>query len=265
MYKNSSAQMAAAMARGNMRQLKKDVPPHLYRDVYDKIIGGTASLQRSISAAMLLADRRRSRNDADNARRELELAQARICKLESQLQQMDELVRADQLTGILNRRGLNEAFEREFARAMRHDTALSVALLDLDNFKRINDEFGHAAGDAVLVHFAQIVDITLRSMDVLARFGGEEFVVLLPSTTPVEAMQTIARIQAALAEQPCNYEGCVLSVTFSAGVTIYQAGEEKHALMRRADAAVYKAKHAGKNQAIFSGAAPQLVQEALAA
>jgi diguanylate cyclase len=265
MYKNSSAQMAAAMARGNMRLSKKDVPPHLYRDVYEKIVGGTASLQRSISAAMLLADRRRSRNDADQARRELEIAQARICKLESQLQQMDELVRADQLTSILNRRGLDEAFEREFARAMRHDTALSVALLDLDNFKRINDDFGHAAGDAVLVHFSQIVDATLRSMDVLARFGGEEFVILLPSTTPVEAMQTIARIQAALAEQPCHYEGCTLPVTFSAGVTAYQVGEEKHALMKRADAAVYKAKHAGKNQAIFNGAAPQLVHAALAA
>ena len=86
----------------------------------------------------------------DQARVELALAQARIDKLESQLQRMDALVRADQLTNMLNRRGLDEAFEREFARVMRHGSALCVALLDLDNFKCINDNFGHAAGDAVL-------------------------------------------------------------------------------------------------------------------
>ena len=87
--------------------------------------------------------------------------------------------------------------------------------------------------------------------------------ILLPSTTPAEAMQTIVRIQAALAVQPCEYEGDMLPVTFSAGVTAYQPGEEKRVLMKRADTAVYKAKHAGRDQAIFTAAAPQLILEAV--
>ena len=88
---------------------------------------------------------------------------------------------------------------------------------------------------------------------------------MLPSTTPVEAMITIMRIQDELAANPCCYEGRSLPVTFSAGATAYQAGEEKHALMKRADAAVYKAKHAGKDQAIFSPCTPYLVHDAMAA
>jgi diguanylate cyclase len=255
--------MAAVLARGDVRRLKKNNSP--LRDIVEKIVHGATGSQRSHSAAMLLADHRRLRDDAARTQRELELAQARIRVLESQLQQMDELVHEDQLTGAMNRRGLDHAFEREFARATRGSAALCVALLDLDNFKQINDNHGHVAGDAVLMHFAKIVNTTLRSMDVLARFGGEEFVILLPSTTPVEAMITISRIQAELAANPCEHEGRLLPVTFSAGATAYQVGEEKHTLMKRADAAVYKAKHAGKNQAIFSGWTPHLVQAAIAA
>ncbi len=230
-----------------------------YRDLYHTLCGDSMHLQcgsrdkDSGRDAMLLADRRRARNDAMLARRELGLAQARIRALESQLQQMGELVRADQLTGILNRRGLHEAFEREFARASRQDAALCIAVLDLDNFKHINDSFGHDAGDAVLVHFSAIVSAALRNDDVLARFGGEEFVLLLPATNPAEALTTIARIQAALAARPCVHEGVALPVTFSAGATSYETGEEIHVLMKRADAAVYKAKRAGKNQTVFSG------------
>ncbi|HEY4316653.1 MAG TPA: diguanylate cyclase [Herbaspirillum sp.] len=263
MYKTSTAQMAVVLARGDARRLKKNTNP--LRNIVEKIVHGAAGPQRSHSAAMLLADHRRLRESADRAQRELELARARIRVLESQLQQMDELVHEDQLTGALNRRGLDDAFEREFARAARGGATLCVALLDLDNFKHINDSHGHAAGDAVLMHFAKIVNATLRSMDVLARFGGEEFVILLPATTPVEAMITLARIQAELAANPCQHEGRSLPVTFSAGATAYQVEEEKYTLMKRADAAVYKAKHAGKDQAIFSGWKPHLVQDAIAA
>lgn len=255
--------MTVALARGDALRLKKSDSP--LRDIVEKIVYGAAGGQRSYSTAMLLADHRRLRGEAADAQRELAAAQARIRQLESQLQQMDELVHEDQLTGALNRRGLDEAFEREFARAARSGQSLCVALFDLDNFKQINDSHGHAAGDAVLVHFAEIVNATLRSMDVLARFGGEEFVIMLPSTQPVEAMLAIARIQEELAAHPCRYEGRLLPVTFSAGATAYQPGEEKHALMKRADAAVYKAKHAGKDQAIFSPRAPHLVHDALAA
>ena len=255
--------MAAVLARGDARRLKKNDSP--LRDIVEKIVYGAAGGERNHSAAMLLADHRRLRDDADKAQRELAAAQTRIRELEAQLRTRDELVHEDQLTGALNRRGLDDAIEREFARAKRGSQSLCVALLDLDNFKHINDNHGHAAGDAVLMHFVAIVNASLRSMDVLARFGGEEFVIMLPSTTPVEAMITIMRIQDELAANPCCYEGRSLPVTFSAGATAYQAGEEKHALMKRADAAVYKAKHAGKDQAIFSPCTPYLVHDAMAA
>ena len=178
---------------------------------------------------------------------------------------MNELIRADQLTGALNRRGLDEAFEREFARSARGGQALCAALLDLDDFKHINDEFGHAAGDAVLVHFAKVVGGSLRGMDVLARFGGEEFVILLPATSPAEAMTTMGRIQRELAEQICRYQGHALPVTFSAGAAAYHVGEAQQDLLNRADAALYKAKYAGKNQTIFTAASQHLAEEQLAA
>lgn len=236
----------------------------LYRSIYEKIIGGAAGLQWGNGAALTLTDRRRSRADAQ-AQHALQSAQSRINALEAQLQEMNELIRADQLTGALNRRGLDEAFEREFARSARSGQALCAALLDLDNFKRINDEFGHAAGDAVLVHFAKIVGDSLRSMDVLARFGGEEFVILLPATSPADAMMIMGRIQRELAEQTCRYQGHALPVTFSAGAAVYHAGEAQQDLLNRADAALYKAKHAGKNQTIFAAVSPHLVAEQLAA
>ena len=99
---------------------------------------------------------------------------------------MSELVREDQLTGSLNRRGLDDVFERERARADRRGTPLCIAMLDLDDFKRLNDTYGHLAGDDALSHLVKVVKDTLRSMDVIARFGGEEFLILLPETT-VEA------------------------------------------------------------------------------
>lgn len=239
MYKHTPARAATATTLRDLRILDG---VHLQ--------GGYCADNRD---AVVLADRRRARNETMLAHRELGMAQARIRALESQLQQMGALVRADQLTGILNRRGLHEAFEREFARAARHNAALCVAVLDLDNFKHVNDSFGHDAGDAVLVHFSRIVGAALRSDDVLARFGGEEFVLLLPATNPAEALTTIARIQAMLAAQPCVHEDTPLPVTFSAGVTVYETGEAIRALMKRADTAVYRAKRAGKNQAAFSG------------
>ena len=194
----------------------------------------------------------RSRDEMIAARQEMQKAEARIQALESQLLHMGELVREDQLTGSLNRRGMDESLEREINNADRLKTPLCVALLDLDDFKRINDTHGHATGDEVLIHLVSVVKDTLRKLDVIARFGGEEFLVLLPETEPEEAMQIITRVQRELTKRIFMHDSQRLLITFSAGVAYRMQGETQAGLIKRADAALYKAKHAGKNRVILA-------------
>lgn len=194
----------------------------------------------------------RSRDAMVDARQEVEKAEERIQALEQQLQQMGELVREDQLTGSLNRRGMDESLDREIANALRRETPLCVALLDLDDFKRINDTHGHATGDEVLVHPVQVIRETLRKLDVIARFGGEEFVILMPETSPQDAVQIITRVQRELTKRIFMHESQRLLITFSAGVSVYHPGESQAELLKRTDVALYKAKNAGKNRIVFA-------------
>jgi len=194
----------------------------------------------------------RSRDEMIGARQEMQKAEARIQMLESQLVHMGELVREDQLTGSLNRRGMDESLDREIANADRRHAPLCVALLDLDDFKRINDTHGHATGDEVLVHLVNVVKDTLRKLDVIARFGGEEFLVLMPETSPDEAMQIITRVQRELTKRIFMHDTQRLLITFSAGVAYRVPGENQASLIKRADVALYKAKHAGKNRVILA-------------
>ena len=117
----------------------------------------------------------RSRDQMLSARQEVQEAEMRIHALESKLEQMSELVREDQLTGGLNRRGLDEVLERELARADRRHSPLCIAMLDVDDFKQLNDTHGHTVGDAALVHLVRVMKDALRTVDAVARFGGEEF------------------------------------------------------------------------------------------
>lgn len=185
------------------------------------------------------------------ARQEMRTAEKRIRELESELAKMRELISEDQLTGSLNRRGLNDALERELARATRRQSPLCVALLDLDDFKKLNDTHGHCAGDAALVHVVRVIKDTLRKMDVIGRFGGEEFMILLPDTPLENAVQTLVRLQATLSREVLEHNGMHLSITFSAGVTLCGDGESQAELVERADGALYRAKKAGKNR-VFS-------------
>lgn len=192
----------------------------------------------------------RSRDEMIAARQEVQNAAGRIHELETRLEQMSELVREDQLTGSLNRRGLDDVFERELARADRRKTPLCIAMLDLDDFKRINDIHGHGAGDEALVHLVRVVKDTLRTMDVIARFGGEEFLIVLPDTALENATQTITRLQRELTKRIFMYNNEHLLITFSAGVALRQSNEDQVALIKRADEALYRAKKAGKNRVI---------------
>lgn len=186
------------------------------------------------------------------ARQEVQEAEQRIHSLEAKLQHMSELVREDQLTGSLNRRGLDDVFERETARSDRRGTPLCIALLDLDDFKRLNDTYGHQAGDSALKHLVKIVKETLRTMDVIARFGGEEFLILLPETTVEAASQTMTRLQRELTKHFFLHDNEKVLITFSAGVALRLPNEEQGPLVKRADRAMYEAKKTGKNRVVVA-------------
>jgi len=194
----------------------------------------------------------KSRDRMIAARQEVQEAEQRIHSLEAKLQHMSELVREDQLTGSLNRRGLDDVFERETARADRRGTPLCIAMLDLDDFKRLNDTHGHLAGDGALRHLVRIVKDTIRSMDVIARFGGEEFLILLPETTVEAASQTMTRLQRELTKQFFLHDNEKVLITFSAGVALRLPNEDQAALVKRADKAMYEAKKTGKNRVVVA-------------
>ncbi|RFP14800.1 MULTISPECIES: GGDEF domain-containing protein [unclassified Duganella] len=186
------------------------------------------------------------------ARQEVQDAENRIHALEAKLQHLSELVREDQLTGSLNRRGLDDVFERETARADRRGTPLCIAILDLDDFKKLNDTYGHIAGDAALKHLVKIVKDTLRSMDVIARFGGEEFLILMPETSVEAASSTMTRLQRELTKHFFLHDNEKVLITFSAGVALRRPNEEQTELVKRADKAMYTAKQTGKNRVVVA-------------
>jgi diguanylate cyclase len=186
------------------------------------------------------------------AKQEVQDAEARIHTLEAKLQHLSELVREDQLTGSLNRRGLDDVFERETARSDRRGTPLCISVLDLDDFKKLNDTYGHIAGDAALKHLVKIVKDTLRSMDVIARFGGEEFLILMPETTVEAAASTMTRLQRELTKHFFLHDNEKVLITFSAGVALRRPNEEQTELVKRADKAMYTAKQTGKNRVVIA-------------
>jgi diguanylate cyclase (GGDEF)-like protein/PAS domain S-box-containing protein len=153
----------------------------------------------------------------------------------------------DPLTGVFNRRQLEEVARKEVDRAHRHRRPLAVAMLDADHFKRVNDSYGHHAGDEVLRTIAKRCQGTLRTNDVLGRYGGEEFVVLFPETTLSDAGVVAERLRAAIADQPFDVGDRGLSVTVSLGVAALSDGLDLQRLLQKADAALYVAKQAGRN------------------
>ena len=176
----------------------------------------------------------------------------RVSELETELQRLSDEVSTDQLTQIANRRGLMQAFDTERARLERSGSALAVGLLDIDNFKRLNDTLGHGAGDEALKALASLISKTLRPTDQVARYGGEEFVVLLPDTPADEAQQILTRLQRALTGGLFMHEHKQVFVTFSAGVSAYRVGERIEDALERADQALYEAKRSGKNRTCVS-------------
>jgi diguanylate cyclase (GGDEF)-like protein len=169
-----------------------------------------------------------------------------IRQVEQQAVQLEKMAERDPLTGVANRRAWDRSLPVEMDRARRAGTPLAVALLDLDHFKRFNDQYGHQAGDQLLKSATAAWQSLLRSSDLLARYGGEEFAVLLPSSTLGEAVEIVGRL---LAATP-------LAQTFSAGVALWHGDETSDQVVAHADKALYQAKQTGRNKVLAARAAP---------
>jgi diguanylate cyclase (GGDEF)-like protein len=158
---------------------------------------------------------------------------------------------ADPLTELPNRRATLQRFQEEQARAKRQQRSLALLVMDLDHFKRVNDGYGHHAGDAVLRHVAQVLSREKRSGDFLSRIGGEEFIVLLQLNHATEALEAAERLRLALAATSCTFENVQHHVTFSGGIAIYDAdGDDWDQLFAVADQRAYAAKQAGRNRIV---------------
>lgn len=195
-------------------------------------------------------DIQRTRDELEQARREVEAAETKVRELEAELEQVSEKVREDQLTGALNRHGMEEAFHRELSHNDRTGAPFCIALLDIDNFKKLNDTYGHQTGDAALVHLTKVIREIMRPTDEVARYGGEEFVIMMPDTPLDGGIQVITRLQRELTKRFFLHNNERLLITFSAGVALRTDAETPDAIIARADAAMYQAKLAGKNRVL---------------
>lgn len=175
-------------------------------------------------------------------------AEEEIVKLQGELDKASVQARLDPLTGALNRRGLDEAFAREVQATRRRGSQLCLAMLDIDNFKVLNDTHGHKTGDAALSHLVAVARTSMRPQDTMARYGGEEFVILLPDTALEHAVEAMQRLQRELTKRFFLQNNERLLITFSAGVALLDPSETPEDAVKRADHAMYLAKRAGKNR-----------------
>ncbi|MEN9493086.1 MAG: hypothetical protein RJA63_3535, partial [Pseudomonadota bacterium] len=171
-----------------------------------------------------------------------------LVRLYEELDKVSAQARHDPLTDALNRKGLDDALSREIANAQRKNLPLSVCLLDIDNFKKLNDRLGHETGDKALIHLANVARQCMRPNDTLARYGGEEFVILMPDTPLSHSIEIMIRLQRELTKMFFLSGKENILITFSAGVAQVGTNETGIDAVNRADQAMYLAKRAGKNR-----------------
>ena len=208
-------------------------------------------LKEVVGATRGMAEAFRNTHDELRVMREkMQTTEAEIVKLHEELDTLSTQARHDTLTGALNRKGLDEALARELAEVRRKELPLCVSLLDVDNFKKLNDSKGHATGDAALAHLAAVTRESMRPHDTLARYGGEEFVILMPDTRLAQGIEAMMRLQRELTRRFFLAGNDKIVITFSAGVAQLAPGEEAQDAIVRADQAMYLAKRAGKNRVV---------------
>jgi diguanylate cyclase len=177
----------------------------------------------------------------------LESTRETLERMSSELSETRQSLLEDSLTGAQNRRGMDVILSREVARAKRNENRLAVAMIDIDHFKQVNDTYGHDAGDRMLAHVSMIAKSVLRESDALVRYGGEEFLLILPDADIKGAEFVLDRLRIVIGRSPLMYNQKKIEVTFSGGLARLQEGENGHNLVLRADRALYDAKRAGRN------------------
>jgi diguanylate cyclase len=208
-------------------------------------------LKEVVSATRNMASQSKTSSEELQIMRDRALqTDAELVKLHQELDRVSTQARHDPLTGALNRKGLEEAVEREISSVRRKETPLCMALLDIDNFKKLNDTMGHATGDIALAHLAKVARECMRPQDTLARYGGEEFVILLPDTPLDKGIEAMTRLQRELTKKFFLAGTEKMLITFSAGVAQLAPDETGSDAIRRADKAMYLAKRAGKNRVL---------------
>lgn len=209
--------------------------------VLKDVVGATRTMAR---------DSLTVRDELRDMREKAQVKEAELTKLHQELDRVSAQARHDPLTGALNRKGLDESLAREVANVRRKDMPLCLALLDIDNFKKLNDTLGHATGDAALTHLATVAREVMRPQDTLARYGGEEFVILLPDTPLENGIEAMLRLQRELTRRFFLTGAGKVLITFSAGVAQLASDESGADAIKRADQAMYLAKRAGKNRVV---------------
>lgn len=225
--------------------------------------GDLNQLKTSINQRLdILNDHFEKYRDADQQR--LEQSQLHITQLTQRIkaieQESDELRQSaalsreqalkDALTGIWNRQALDEVMEKEYARWLRYQNPLSIIIWDIDYFKKVNDNYGHAAGDKVLKTIAQIFKKATRDADFIARFGGEEFMGIFPETRLEEALSLANKIREKVATSKFHYDNKPVPITASAGLAMFRPNDSIDDVFKRADQALYRAKESGRNRCL---------------
>jgi len=246
-----------------------NAPLNLSPDTAKLIVAETANLMTETTALFdidcddtvesdLLLQQARELSALRNLR---DLQESRVMRekaesLVAHAQELEEAVRRDNLTGLYNRNHLEEILQGECRLAVQNSFPLTVAFIDLDHFKSVNDRFGHQAGDAVLVHCARLLLQNTRHSDIVARYGGEEFVAVLPGTNHAGAQRVCERMLSSLRDTPCTLsDENTITVTASIGVVIFENDNEIHNvydLLRAADRALYVAKSSGRDRIVYS-------------
>lgn len=208
------------------------------------------SIDRRLGEFVQAEDRRHNRareriNEMVSALNELEFEAK---ELRENLEKQHEQVLIDPLTGILNRTGYDESINKEYVRWRRYEGYLSLAVLDLDLFKDINDSYGHSVGDKVLSNVARQLETQIRECDILCRYGGEEFVLLLPETSVADAFVMLEKLRVYIAECKFHFHDQPVPVTMSCGIAGFRTDDTISEVFERADRAMYLAKRDGRNQ-----------------
>lgn len=233
---------------------------HLADDLGQK----TRDMQASISALehadgkqeistllnIILATTHKLQNTVEDAHKDISSSRHMLDEMRSELQETKRQLLLDPLTGARNRFGMDASLNQEIARARRSGSKFTLAMIDLDHFKQINDEYGHEVGDHALQYFSQLSNSVLRESDTLYRYGGEEFVVTLADTDIQGAIFMFGRLRQMLGKSPMVHGSKKIKMTFSGGVASMRDDDDGSAMLSRADRALYQAKQQGRNRVI---------------